>query len=256
MASSTLIILKPSCCKTIFSLKVAVSDNSPEIAAVPNQPTPEASQEPPIADSKYGKTNVNYLKDKLQYKKVVTQTVAQTGGAGLHPQSTKFYVNYEIPIPDSTNKSNVGLTSLRSGLEKSKEERTKAVVAKVNEKSDFYNLSDYFAYIPENPVIIDNPPDKKPMAGPRLKTPVNLASSNTHSSSLNRTYKLWQCAQCRKTNETQHVSCKYCKLTRGKMADRSVLCEFCQLITFIPPAKGEVSDTCCPTCKTVYESVF
>lgn len=82
----------------------------------------------------------------------------------------------------------------------------------------------------------------------------NLASSNTHSSSSKRTYRLWQCAQCQKINEAQHAFCKYCKLPCGKMADRSTLCEFCQMMIFIPATKGVLSDICCPRCKSVYEA--
>ena len=77
------------------SNQLSVSGNSPVIPAVPitARPTPEASQAPPTADSKYGKTNLNYLKDKLQHKKeVIAQTVFQAGSAGSHPQSTGAYV--------------------------------------------------------------------------------------------------------------------------------------------------------------------
>ena len=243
------------------SNQLAASDNSPVIAVVPltGQPTPEASQAPLTADSKYGKTNLNYLKDRLHQKKVVTQTVVQTGGVSSHPQSTDPYVNYEIPfqgLPDSTNKPNVDLTSLRSKLEKTIEEREKAVVASANKKKerDYYNLLDVSTYLPENPVMLNNPADKKPAAGPRTKPPANLASSTTHPASSKKTYRQWQCAQCQKVSETQHASCKYCKLPRGKMASRSILCDFCQLMIFVPTATGELLDVCCPRCKTVYES--
>ena len=245
---------------TTNSNQLAVSDNSPVIAAVPltDQPTPEASQAPPTADSKYGKTNLNYLKDKLQCKKVVTQTMVQTVN---HPQLTTDYANYILPVQsvlDGTNKPTIGkvdLASLRCKLEKTKEEKT--VDAAANTKKDYNNLSDIniTAYVPEIPVKIDSPPDKKPRAGPQTITPANLVSSNTHSASSIRIYRLWQCAQCQKTNEAQHVSCKYCKLSCGKMADRSALCEYCQLMTFIP-ARRAFSDVCCPICKKVLESAF
>ena len=103
-----------------YSNQLAVSDNSPVIATM-SLTEPGASQAPATADSKFGKTNLNYLKDRLQHKKELTQTMVQTSGAGS-PQST------------STNR--------------------------------YYNLPNFSAYTPENPVIIDNPPDRKPMAGP------------------------------------------------------------------------------------------
>ena len=240
------------------SNKLAVSDNIPVMADVPltDRPTPEASQAPPTADSKYGKTNLNYLKGKLQHKKVVTQTVVQTGGAVTHPQLTSDYVNVKTLVegtPDTTNKPNVGkpdLTSLRSRLEKTKEEREKAT-----KKGDYYNLSDISTYVPENPVTIKNPADKKPMAVRRTKAPANLASSNTHSASSKITYKLWQCAHCQKINEVHHTSCERCKLPPGKMADRSYFCDFCQMMIFIPPRK-DFKDTSCPRCYQVYESTL
>ena len=69
------------------SNQLAVSDNSPVMAAVPltDQPTPGASQAPPAADSKYSKTIFNYLKDRLQQKVEAAQAVGQTGGAVTHP---------------------------------------------------------------------------------------------------------------------------------------------------------------------------
>ena len=242
------------------SNQLAVSDNSPVKAAVPltDQPIPEASQAPPKADSKYGKTNLTYLKDKLQHLKEITRAVAQTSGVDSHPWPNGVDVNYEIPVQDflySTNK--VDLTNFRSRLEKIKEEREKAMAAGANKKSHYYNLFDYRPendYRLENPVMLNNPADKKPVAGPRTKAPANIASSNTHSASSKRTYRLWQCAQCQEISEAQYVACKYCMLPRGKMADRSKLCDYCQLMMFIPAPKGVLPDVCCPRCKQVYES--
>ena len=263
------------------SNQLAVSDSSPVMANVPlpDRPTPEASQAPPTADSKYEKTN---LKDQLQHKKVVTRTMVQTGVAVNHRRD---YANYEVPIQGVTNSTNkptvrkTDLTSLRSKLEKTKEEREKTVVASANTKAvvasantktnkDYYNLPDITAYVSENPVTISNPPDRKPMAVPRTITPANLAGGNTHFSSSKKTYRLslyvffdeekclWQCAKCQEINEAQHATCKYCKLLRGLMADRSAICEFCQLMIFIPAAKGVYSDVCCRRCKQVHETAF
>ena len=84
---------------TTNSNQFAVSDSSLVlIAAVPitDQPTPEVSQGPP--DSKYGKANLNALRNRLQCLKEITQTVVHTaGGAGPHSESTSNYVNTEIP---------------------------------------------------------------------------------------------------------------------------------------------------------------
>ena len=102
---------------------------------------------------------------------------------------------------------------------------------------------------------MNNPCDKKPKASPRIIAPTTDSSqsaSSTASSKVN--YELWQCAHCQSVNEAYHISCPHCKLPRGRLADRSTLCEFCQLLIFIP-AKGERTDTCCPKCKQVYETV-
>ena len=248
------------------SIQLAVSDGSPVMANVPlpDRPTPEAYQAPFTADSKYGKTNLNYLKDKLQHKKEVTQTMVQAGFAVNHRQLISNYVSNEIlaqGVPESANKPTVGktdLTSLRSRLEKTKEEREKTVIGVLNTKTkpDYYNMLAISVYAPENPVIIRNPADKKPVAGPRTKASANLASSNTHSASSKRTYRLWQCAQCQEINEAQHASCKNCKLPRRKMADMYILCAFCQLMIFIPATKGVLLDISCLRCKQVHEAAF
>ena len=252
------------------SSQLAVSDNNAVLTvAVPitDQPTPEASQAPP--DSKYGKTNLNVLKNRLQHKKEVTQTVVQTGAAGPRSQTTSNYVNAEMPyqgVSDGTNKPVAGrtdLTSLRSKLEKTKEEREKTVTAgNVNKKAneDYYNMSELSQYIPENPVMINNPSNKKPMAGPRTVTPANHANNDTRSalsaSSSKRTYQLWQCAHCQTINKAHHTACEHCKLPRGKMADRSYLCNFCQMMIFVPVRRVDYKETCCPRCKHVYESAL
>ena len=244
---------------TTNSNQLAVSDSTPVIAAVPiiDQPKPEVPQGPP--DSKYGKTNLNALKNRLQYQKEVTQTVVQTG-AGPHSQTTSDYVNAEIPyqgVSDSTTKPKPDLPSLRNRLEKVKEVREKAVVASsssVSKNNDYYNVAEVASYISENPVTIKNPYDKKPMANPRTMTP---ASSNTHSgsstSSSKITYRLWQCAHCQTINEAHHTSCIHCKSPIGKIGNLSYFCNFCQMII---PLKRDFKDTSCPRCKEVYETTL
>ena len=224
-------------------------------AAVPitDQPIPETSQAPP--DSKYGKTNLNFLKNRLQHRKEVTQTV----------QATVNYANAEIPyqgVSDSTNKPVAGKTDLRNlrdRLEKTKEEREKALTAgNVNKKADkdYYKIEEFAQYKSENPVMIKNPRMKRPMAVPRTVTPANHGSNDTRSafsaSSLKRTYQLWQCAHCQTINEAHHTACEHCKLPPGRMADRSYFCNFCQLM--IPVRRADFKDTSCPRCKHVYES--
>ena len=205
---------------TTNSNQLAVSDSSPVLTVdVPiiDQPTPEVSQAPP--DSKYGKTNLNVLKNRLQHTKKVTQTVFQTGGPAPHSQSTSDYVITEIPyqrISESTTTGKTDLAGLRNKLEKAKKEKEKAMS------------------------------DKRPMGGPQ---------TTRSASSSKITYRLWQCAQCRTINEARHTSCEHCKLPRGKMADRSYLCDFCQLMMFIP-IKEDPTDTCCPRCKYLYESAL
>ena len=201
---------------TTNSNQLAVSDSSPVIAPVPitDQP-PEASQAPP--DSKYGKTNLNVLKNRLQHKKEVTQTVFQTGGPAPHSQSTSDYA--EIPyqrISESTTTGKTDLTVLRNKLEKAKKEKEKAMS------------------------------DKRPMGGPQ---------TTRSASSSKITYRLWQCAYCQTVNEAHHTSCEHCKLPLGRITDGSYLCEFCQLMIFIP-LKKKITDTCCPRCKQVYESAL
>ena len=177
---------------------------------------------------------MNALKNRLQHKKEATQTVFQTGGAGPHSQTTNNYANMEIPyqgVSDNTTKpvaGKTGLTSLRSRLEKSKEVREKTVVA--NKSTDYYNVAEVASYVSENPVMIKNPHDKKPVVNPRTITPANLASSNTHSGSSTSTskitWKLWQCANCQTINKGHHTVCGHCKLPPGRMADRSYYCIF------------------------------
>ena len=124
------------------------------IAAVPvtDQPTSEVSRGPP--DSKYGKANLNALRNRLQYLKEITQTVVHTaGGAGPHSESTSNYVNTEIPYQTTKLVARKILTSLRNELEKIKEEREKALTAcNVNKKAgDYYHLSKFSQHTSENP---------------------------------------------------------------------------------------------------------
>ena len=255
---------------TTNNKQLAVSDNNAVLtAAVPiiDQPTPETSQAPP--DSKYGKTNLNVLKNRLQHKKEVTQTMVQTGGAASRLQATINYANAEIPyqgVSDSTNKPVAGkadLTSLRNKLEKTKEEREKTLTAgNVNKKTDedYCNIEELAQYTPENPVLINNPSNKRPMAVPRTVNPSNHANNDTRSalsaSSSKVTYQLWQCAHCETVNEAHHTACEHCKLPPGRMADRSYFCNFCQMMIFIPVRRADYKDTCCPRCKHIYESVL
>ena len=249
---------------TTNSNQLGVSDTTPVlIAAVPitDRPTPEVSQAPP--DSKYGKTNLNVLKNRLQHKKEVTIAVAQTGATGPHSQSTSDYVSTKIPyqgVSDSTTKPVAGkadLTSLRNRLEKSKEEREKVTAGNVKNANDYCNLSESSQYISENPVMINNPPNKRPMAGPRTVTPASHASNDTPSTSSTSSskvpYQLWQYAQCQTVNEAHRTACEHCKLPHGKMADRSYLCKFCELKIFVPLKVGG-KDIICPRCKEVYET--
>ena len=251
------------------SNQLVVSDHSPIIAAVPltDQPTPEGSQVPSTADSKFGKTNLHYLKNRFQDRRESTETMVQTGAVGSRPQPSSDYVNVEaLPhliqgISDNASKPPLGrshLPSLRSKLEKTKEEIEKTVVA-ASKPGNYGNISDFPPYVSENPVALHNPRNKKPMAAPRLTTSANFAGSNTHSASSafssNNTYKLWQCAHCKMINEANNSCCETCKLPQGKKADRSYFCEFCQLLMYIPLRK-ELADTSCPRCKKVYESAF
>ena len=93
---------------TAKSNQLLISDHSPVIASVPctDQPFPEASQASPTADSKFGKTNLKYLKDRLQQKK--EETMAKIGAVGSHPQSCIDYVNaailFQAGVSDNTNK--------------------------------------------------------------------------------------------------------------------------------------------------------
>ena len=189
--------------------------------------------------------------------------MVQTGTAGPHSQATGNYTNTEIPyqgpgVSDNTTKPVAGktdLTSLKNKLKKIREEREKAMGAGnvSNVSADYYNV-DF-----ENPVTINNPPDKKPMAGPRTVTPAGHANNDTSfalsASSSKVSYLLWQCAHCQTVNKAHHTACEHCKLSRGKMANRSCFCESCQLMMYLPP-KGDFKDTCCPQCKKVYESVL
>ena len=190
-------------------------------------------------DSKYGKTNLSVLKKRLQHKKEVTDTMVQTGGAGPNYQSTS-----NIPFQggsDSTAAGKANLTSLRNRLEKTKEIRQK-VVASAEKDDDFHlEMTKYLGL----------------MANPQMVTSANLTSDNTHStSSSKKSYKLWQCAQCQTVNEAHRISCNYCEVAIGSMADTSIFCDFCQLM-FIAQ-KGRHTDTCarCPRCKQVCETAL
>ena len=155
--------------------------------------------------------------------------------------------------PKAENKLN--LASLRSRLEKTKEQQKKAVVTHgTNKPVDYHNIGDFTPYIQENPVTVKNPADKKPITVPRKSIP---GSTNAHSESTSssRTYTLWQCAGCQVVNETHHGVCQQCKLARGNMANRDIFCHHCQLLMFIP-LKKIFEDTCCPRCKHVYESAL
>ena len=241
----------------------AVSDNNAILpAAVPviDQPTPERSQAPP--DSKYGRTNLNYLKNKLQHKKEVTQIAAQAVSPGN-------YANAEIPyqgVSDSTTKPVTGkadLTNLRNKLEKMKEEREKTLTSgNVNKKAyeDYCNIGEFAQYTPENPVMVNKPPNKRPMAVPRRVNPSNHANNDSRSAlstpSSKRTYQLWQCAHCETVNEARHTACEHCKLPPGRKADRSYFCNFCQMMIFVPVRRVDLKDAYCPRCKHVYDSIL
>ena len=249
---------------TIKSNQLPVSDHSPVIAAKPLT-IPEASQAPPTADSKFGKTNMNILKNKLQHQKeATTETMGQT--VGSHPQPSSG-VNVESQpqvqgVFDYTNKPTFGksdLASFGSKVERTKEVTVKEVVA-TKRKEDHSTLFDITTDDLENAVTPNNPLDKKLVAVPR-STSANLPGSNTHSASSTsskrskRSYKLWQCAHCKTVNEVHHDFCLHCKLAHGSMADRSCFCEFCQLVIFIPH-KEKREDTICSRCKQVHETVL
>ena len=252
---------------TAKSNRLPVSDHTPVVAAVPlsDQPTPEASQAPIIADSKFGKTNLHVLKNRFQHKKELTETMVQSGTVGSRPQPSSDYVNFEASpqlfqgVSDNTNKPTFGksdLASLRSKLDKAKKEMEKTVGV-ANRKVEYGNLSDISTYVSENPVMLNNPLlYRKPVAASRSKTSANFAGSHTHSASSTsssiKTYKLWQCAHCQVINEAHCNFCVTCRLPQGKMADRSYFCEFCQLRMYVSP-RNELVDVCCPRCKKVYE---
>jgi len=261
---------------TVTALGTTANDNhltvydniaitTPATAPSNDQPTLEASQAPPQADSKYGKTNLNYLKNKLQQQKEITETVVQTSAApSSNSQSASNYANIEAfsqpsqGVSDSATKPFTGktdLTSLRSNLEKKKEVREKTMVANNDKKKDYSNMDEISSYVQENPMAIKNLPVKKPVATPRSTTGGEKTYSASSTSSSKRTYQLWQCAHCEKINKVHHVSCENCGLTRGKMAIRSIFCEFCQLMIFMPLSR-EFKDTCCPRCKQVHESTL
>jgi len=231
-------------------------------ATVPSndQPTPEVTQEPPQADSKYGRANLNYLKNKLQQKKEVTNTMVQTSAApSAHSQSASNYASAEVfsepsqGVSDSITKPFTGKTdliSLRSSLEKIKGQRKKTVVAGSVKKKDCYNVAEVPSYVQENPITI-----RKPVATPRSITGSKKTHSASSTSSSKRTYQLWQCAHCEKINKAHHTSCEFCGLAREKMTNGSIYCEFCQLMIFTPSTR-ELADICCPRCKYVFESVL
>lgn len=191
---------------------------------------------------KYQKTS----KNKLQHKKGATHSAVRP------------YIGFRPNIGFRPRKTD--LTSLTNKLEKAKVVQEKAVGADVsnNPAADYCNASEMSTCISENLVTINNPPDKRPKAGPQT-TPGNHAGNDTCSalsaSSSKKTYRLWQCANCRTVNEVHHTVCECCKLSQGKMANRSYLCDFCQLMIFIP-LKMEFEDLCCPRCKKVCESAL
>ena len=248
---------------TTSSNQLAVSNSYPVLLAyVPltDQPTPELSQAPP--NTRYGLITLSHLSG-YKRRKEVTQTIVPTGGVGSHSQTTGNYVNAEIPfqgVSYTTNKPVLGrtdLTSLRNRLEKTKEEREKTIGGKVNEKDkDYCNASEFPHYMAKNPVIINNPASKKPLAAPQAVMPARQASVDTgiSTASSKRSYQLWQCAHCQTVNKAQHTSCEKCKLPCGKMADRSILCESCHLMIFIPLIR-DFKDVCCPRCKQEYATV-
>ena len=251
---------------TTSSNQLAVSDNNAVlIAAVPltDNPIPEASQALP--DSKYGKTNLNYLKNRLQHNKKVTQTLVQVGNASS--QATSDYANAEISYQGVSDNAKIGLgktdlTSLRNRMEKRKEEREKTLTASTVTKQDgdYYNWSEVSQYTAQNPVLINNPPLKKPLPNPRSVIPTNPANNNNNNNSLPTSssklqYRFWQCAHCKKISEAYNRSCEYCKLPLGSMAIRSTLCEICQLMIFIKKT-SEFADICCSRCKRVFETTL
>ena len=172
---------------------------------------PDSRENMPVV-LKYQKTS----KNKLQHEKEAAQTV----------------VRAKLVKPRK-----IDLTSLTNKLEKAKVVQGKVVGADVsnNPAADYCNVSEISTCTSEDPVTI-NPPDKKPMASPRT-TPANHASNDTRSalstSSSMETYQLWQCAQCQTVNEAHYTVCEHCKLLRGKMATREILCHPCQLMMFL-----------------------
>ena len=184
-------------------------------------------------------------------------------------QTTGNYANAEIQyqgVSDNTTKPVViktDLTSLKNRLLKTKEVREKAVGASgvSNNSTNYLNLGEISAFVTsENPVTINNPPDKRPMPSPRTVTPANHASNDTHSalstSLSKKTYRLWQCAHCQTINEADHTACEHCKLPPERMASRSFFCEFCQLMIFIPLKAGDFNYVSCPRCKQVHTSIL
>ena len=198
---------------------------------------------------------MNALKNRLQHQNEVTQTVVQTGAAGPHSQTTGDYVNAKIPyqgVSDSTTKPVAGKTDLTNKLKEVRE-----TITADKKANDYSSISEFSQYKSKNPVMINNPHDKRPI-NPRTVTHANHANNDTRSafsaSSSKRTYQLWQCAHCQTINEARPNVCEHCKLPPGKITDMSYFCDFCQLMIFIPVRRADFKDTCCPRCKYVYES--
>lgn len=141
-------------------------------------------------------------------------------------------------------------SSVRKHLNQKKEATAQVVgkIAKPKEPNDDYANIDVYSPAARAAIReLDNPPNRPPMAAPRVKkdsAPEKIA------------VEYWQCARCEVVNEAKRSNCKKCQIIRGSLSASQAYCsKLCNLIVYVPEKKL-YTDITCPMCKELVDTGY
>jgi len=140
------------------------------------------------------------------------------------------------------------MSSIKKHLDKKKEIRAQVEDMNAKPKSSSYQNMDDFSPPARALAKIDNPPNKPPVAAPR----VNIKSHPTPSGLK---YEHWVCACCDMVNSAKLTVCRKCEMAQGALSISSAICGFCNLLAYISEERMSLTNVC-PFCKDILHTVI